>query len=261
MLTSFSAPLIQSLNTHTPIFFICAVLGVLLVGISKSGFGAGLGTLSLPILTTQVSVAEALAILLPLLIAIDLVGLRRFLRNANWQILMIVLPSAAIGIVIGFIFFSVIPPKILTLSIGIFILLYLIQDLIMSHLGSAGSRMSPLWGMVMGVLSGVTSFVAHNGGPPITAYMLREKLTPIAYTSTLGVFFTCVNFAKLGPYAYLDLIQLDYLATSMLILPCVPVGVYVGFYLAKRIPMNWYYRIVRFFLLIAGIKLLMDGLS
>ncbi len=66
MLDSLTAPFIQSWNAHTPLFFICAVLGVLLVGISKSGFGAfgaGLGTLSIPILTTQVSVAEALAIL------------------------------------------------------------------------------------------------------------------------------------------------------------------------------------------------------
>jgi len=64
----------------------------------------------------------------------------------------------------------------------------------------------------------------------------------------------------LGPYAYLDLIKLDYLTTSILIFPCVPVGVYFGFYLAKHIPVRWYYRIVRFFLLVAGVKLLIDGL-
>ncbi len=260
MLDSLTAPFIQSWNAHTPLFFICAVLGVLLVRISKSGFGAGLGTLSIPILTTQVSVAEALAILLPLLLAIDLVGLRHFLRNANWQVLKLVLPSAAIGIVIGLVSFSIIPPKVLTLCIGVFILLYLLHDVIMSYFWSTDAKLSPLWGVLMDTLSRITSFVAHNGGPPITAYMLREKLSPMAYTSTLGVFFTCVNFAKLGPYAYLGLIQLDYLATSVLILPCVPVGVYVGFYLAKRIPMHWYYRIVRFFLLIAGLNLVSDGL-
>ncbi|WP_197713060.1 hypothetical protein [Polynucleobacter necessarius] len=60
-------------------FFICAVLSVFIVGVSKSGFGAGLGILSLPLMASQSSINEALAILLPLLIAIDLVSMRRFL--------------------------------------------------------------------------------------------------------------------------------------------------------------------------------------
>jgi uncharacterized membrane protein YfcA len=112
----------------------------------------------------------------------------------------------------------------------------------------------------MGLMSGFTSFVAHIGGPPITVYMLREKLLPMVYTSTLGVFFTVMNFGKLGPYAYLDLLNYKQLATSIILLPCAPVGVYFGFYLAKRISMKWYYRTVRFFLLIASIKLISDGL-
>jgi hypothetical protein len=183
------------------------------------------------------------------------------LRNANWKILSLVLPSAAIGILIGMIFFAVIAPQVLTLCIGIFILLYLLQDLVMSYFESNKAKLSPWLGILLSILSGVTSFVAHNGGPPITAYMLREKLAPMVYTSTLGIFFACLNFAKVGPYAYLGLIQWDYLITSILILPCVPIGVYFGFYLAKHIPVNWYYRIVRFFLLVAGVKLLIDGLA
>jgi uncharacterized membrane protein YfcA len=90
--------------------------------------------------------------------------------------------------------------------------------------------------------------------------MLREKLLPMVYTSTLGIFFAFINFGKLGPYAYLDLLNFKQLATSVILLPCVPVGVYLGFYLAEKISMKWYYRIVQFFLLVASIKLIADGL-
>jgi len=38
------------------------------------------------------------------------------------------------------------------------------------------------------------------------------------------------------------------------------VGVYFGFYLAKKISVKWYYIIVQFFLLIASVKLITDGL-
>ena len=50
------------------------------------------------------------------------------------------------------------------------------------------------------------------------------------------------------------------LATSAILLPCVPVGVYLGFYLAEKISVKWYYRIVQFFLLVASVKLIADGL-
>ena len=70
--------LLQALNEHSALFFILAAISVVILGISKSGFGAGLGVLAPPLMASQSSLAEALAILLPLLIAIDLFGLRRF---------------------------------------------------------------------------------------------------------------------------------------------------------------------------------------
>jgi len=252
--------LAQSFHAHSLVFFVCAVISVIILGVSKSGFGAGLGILSLPLMASQSSINEALAILLPLLIAIDLVGLRRFIRNANWRILKIITPPAIVGLLLGMFFFTAITPKVLTLSIGIFTLLFLIQNLAMSHMDMKEAKSYPWLGRVMGLTSGFTSFVAHIGGPPITVYMLREKLLPMVYTSTLGIFFMFINFGKLGPYAYLELLNYRQLATSIILLPCVPVGVYSGFYLAKRISMKWYYRLERFFLLIASIKLITDGL-
>jgi uncharacterized membrane protein YfcA len=252
--------LTQSFHAHSFTFFVCAVISVIIVGISKSGFGAGLGILALPIMASQTNINEALAILLPLLIAIDLVGLGRFIRNANWHILKIIIPPAMVGLLLGMVFFTAITPQVLTLSIGIFTLLFLIQNLAMSRMHVEETKSYPWLGRAMGLTSGFTSFVAHNGGPPITVYMLRQKLEPMVYTSTLGVFFTVVNIGKLGPYAYLDLLHFQHLATSIVLLPCVPVGVYFGFYLAKRISMKWYYRTVRFFLLVASIKLIADGL-
>ena len=261
MLDSLLTPVIQSFHAHSFTFFICAVISVIIVGVSKSGFGAGLGILSLPLMASQSSINEALAILLPLLIAIDLVGLRRFIKNANWKILKLIIPPAFLGLLLGMFFFTAITPKVLTLSIGIFTLLFLIQNLAMEYFDSREAKPYPWLGRAMGLTSGFTSFVAHIGGPPITVFMLRVRLLPMVYTSTLGVFFTFINFGKLGPYSYLGLLNFQQFATSLLLLPCVPVGVYLGFYLAKRISMKWYYHIVRFFLLVASIKLIADGLS
>ena len=252
--------LLQALNEHSALFFILAAISVVILGISKSGFGAGLGVLAPPLMASQSSLAEALAILLPLLIAIDLFGLRRFWSNADRRILKLILWPAAIGMLMGYLFFSLITPKVLSLSIGIFTSLFLIQGLVMSRIDLKEAKPYPWLGRLMGGLSGFTSFVAHIGGPPITIYMLREKVSPMVYTSTLGIFFTIMNLGKLVPYAHLDLLNLNQLATSILLLPLVPIGVYIGFYLAKRISAKWYFIIVQFCLLVASIKLIADGL-
>lgn len=252
--------LLQALNEHSTLFFILAAISVVILGISKSGFGAGLGVLAPPLMASQSSLAEALAILLPLLIAIDLFGLRRFWSNADRRILKLILWPAAIGMLMGYLFFSLITPQALSLSIGIFTLLFLIQGLVMSRIDLKEAKPYPWLGRLMGGLSGFTSFVAHIGGPPITIYMLREKVSPMVYTSTLGIFFTIMNLGKLVPYAHLNLLNLNQLATSILLLPLVPIGVYIGFYLAKRISAKWYFIIVQFCLLVASIKLIADGL-
>ena len=256
MLTS----LVQAFNEHSAAFFVLAAISVLIVSMSKSGFGAGLGVLSPPLMASQSSLTEALAILLPLLIAIDMFGLRRFWLNADKRILKLILLPAAIGMLMGYLFFSVITPQLLSFSIGIFTLLFLIQSLMLSRLKLKEAKPSLWLGRLMGGLSGFTSFVAHIGGPPITIYMLRERVSPMVYTSTLGIFFTTMNFGKLVPYAQLNLLNLNQLATSILLLPCVPVGVYLGFYLAKKISAKWYFIIVQIFLLVASIKLIADGL-
>ena len=252
--------LLQAVNEHSALFFVLAAISVVILGVSKSGFGAGLGVLAPPLMASQSSLAEALAILLPLLIAIDLFGLRRFWSNADRRILKLILWPAAIGMLMGYLFFSLITPKVLSLSIGIFTLLFLIQGLVMSRIDLKEAKPYRWLGRLMGGLSGFTSFVAHIGGPPITIYMLREKVSPMVYTSTLGIFFTIMNLGKLIPYAHLDLLNLNQLATSILLLPLVPVGVYIGFYLAKRISAKWYFIIVQFCLLVASIKLIADGL-
>jgi uncharacterized membrane protein YfcA len=107
--------LLQAINEHSALFFIMAAISVLLLGISKSGFGAGFGVLAPPLMASQSSLAEALAILLPILIAIDLVALRRFWSHADRRILKLILLPAGVGMLMGYLFFSLITPQMLYL--------------------------------------------------------------------------------------------------------------------------------------------------
>ncbi|MFY7855010.1 MAG: hypothetical protein ACOVQT_02625, partial [Rubrivivax sp.] len=58
-----------------PAFYAVAVPAVLLLGLAKSGFGAGFGALATPLMALAVPVPQAAAIMLPLLLVMDAMGL------------------------------------------------------------------------------------------------------------------------------------------------------------------------------------------
>jgi uncharacterized membrane protein YfcA len=116
-------------------------------------------------------------------------------------------------------------------------------------------------GSVCATASGFTSFVAHAGSPPISAYLLPLKLPPRLFAGSMAVYFAVLNAAKWLPYAVLGLIDLRNLVTSLLLMPLAPLGVWVGVRLTRYINPTWFYRVAYSGMLLTGLKLLWDGLK
>ena len=70
-----------------PFFYGVTVPAVLLLGISKSGFGAGFGSLAVPMMALAVTVPQAAAILMPVLLLMDLLGMAAFRKDFDWALL------------------------------------------------------------------------------------------------------------------------------------------------------------------------------
>lgn len=107
--------------------------------------------------------------------------------------------------------------------------------------------------------SGVTSFIAHAGGPPVSAYVIPLRLPPLTFTATLAFFFFVINLSKWVPYAWLGLLDIRNMATSLVLLPLAPLGVWIGVRLARRIDPVLFYRILYIGMFLTGVKLLWDG--
>jgi uncharacterized membrane protein YfcA len=241
-----------------PAFYAVAIPAVLLLGMSKSGFGSGFGSLAVPMMALAVTVPQAAAILMPILLVMDLMGMAAFRRHVDWRLLRFLLLPGLLGIVIGTLLFRSLDARLVAGIVGGFTLLFLAQRLLFPP--RADSPPPPRWiGFILTATSGFTSFIAHAGGPPINAYVIPMRLSPLVFTGTMAFFFFVVNLSKWVPYAWLGLLDWRNMSTSLALLPFAPLGVWAGVRIAHRIQPQLFYRLVYIGMFLTGVKLLWDA--
>jgi len=160
-------------------FYAVAVPAVLLLGVSKSGFGAGFGSLAVPLMALAIPVPQAAAILMPLLFVMDVMGLAAFRNDFDRKLLRFMLPFAMLGIALGTLLFRLLDAHVVAGIVGASTLLFLAQRLLFAP--RADSPPPPRWvGALLLTTSGFTSFIAHAGGR-------RSMLTPSAQAQAGGL--------------------------------------------------------------------------
>ncbi|NDP41003.1 MAG: sulfite exporter TauE/SafE family protein [Rhodoferax sp.] len=242
-----------------PYFYAVTIPAVLLLGVSKSGFGAGFGSLAVPMMALAVTVPEAAAILMPVLLLMDLLGLAAFRKDFDLNLLKFLIPCGLVGIVIGALLFKLLDARTVAGLVGVFTLAFLAQRLLFPP--KPDSAPPPKWlGALLTATSGFTSFVAHAGGPPISAYVIPLRLSPLKFTATMAFFFFVINLAKWIPYGWLGLLDTRNMATSLVLLPIAPIGVWIGVLMARRINPLLFYRLLYLGMFLTGTKLVWDAL-
>ena len=242
-----------------PWFYAVAVPAVLMLGISKSGFGAGFGSLAVPVMALVVTVPQAAAILMPVLLLMDVLGMAAFRKSFDMKLVKFLVPFGLVGTLVGALLFRLLDAHIVASIVGLFTLLFLAQRLLFPP--GPDSPPPPKWlGAILTATSGFTSFVAHAGGPPLSAYVIPLRLSPLQFTASMAFFFFVINLSKWIPYGLLGLLDLRNMATSLVLLPLAPLGVWAGIRLAKKISPVVFYRVLYVGMFLTGCKLLWDGL-
>jgi uncharacterized membrane protein YfcA len=244
-----------------PLFYAVVIPGILLVGISKGGFGGGVGLIGTPMVALVTTPTRAAAILLPILCAMDVVGVIAYRRSWDPVNMRILVPGSVFGILLGTATFRFLDENLIRLLIGAlalaFVLRYWLARTPAGEPAAPDRRAGSLWA----ALSGFTSFVAHAGGPPLSVYLLPQKMDKTLFVGTTVIYFAFVNYLKLIPYSLLGQFSGENLLTSLLLSPLAPLGMWLGIWLHRRIDERLFYRTVYLMLAVVGLKLLYDGLG
>jgi uncharacterized membrane protein YfcA len=222
-------------------YILCVSGAVLLVGISKSGFGGGVGVVAVPLMAVALPADRTIGVLLPVLIVADLFCLRHHRGQASKPHLRWMLTGAVLGILAGAAMLSWLQQsgaleQTLSIVIGA-LCLFFVGLQVYRMLGGAVPHLpqSPTAGRTAGGLAGFVSTLIHGAGPVMSVYLLEQRLSKATLVGTAVVFIFFVNTIKLVPYFGLSLINPPSLLQSLWCLPLVPVGTFAGYWMHTRI--------------------------
>jgi uncharacterized membrane protein YfcA len=242
------------------VFWSVAILAVFIVGLSKSGFVGSMGMVAVPLLALVMPARDATGMMLPVLLAMDAVAIWIYRKDANWKVLGIMLPGAAVGTLVGWVLWSVVTDAHVLLAVGLITVLFALDALLPLRKRLPQISPSKPWGAFWGGAAGFVSFISHTGGPPFQIYTLPMRMTPVMYSATTAFFFAIVNAMKLGPFFFLGTLSVGNLELAAMLIPVGLAGVGVGIYLVRRISAKAFYAIAYALILMLGIYLLYQGI-
>ena len=240
------------------LFFITVIPAIILYGIAKSGLGGSISLISVPLMTVVMPLNQALAVILPILIFSDIVAVYRFRKEFDFSTLKLIVPFAALGIIIGSLTFKYFSEDLLKLIVGIMGFLFAGHYFLFKKEKKIPAKKNFLKGAIFSSIAGFSSFCVHAGGTPTSIYLLPLRLKKEIYVGTRIIFFTFVNLIKLPLYIYLSMMNFDTLYQSALLLPLAITGIFIGYKLLKIIDENLFYNIIYALILVSSTKLLID---
>jgi uncharacterized protein len=242
-------------------FWILASVASFLVGASKGGVPM-VAVIGVLLLAQVMSPILAAGLLLPIYIVSDVMGLWLYRNNYNTRIIKIVLPAAAMGVLIGWATASYTSDAHVKLIIGAIGIWYGIDMLLKWRRSERPPQPADVpRGMFWGTLAGFTSFIIHAGGTPYQMYVLPQRLDKMIYAGTITIVFAIVNLMKVPPYWLLGQLNVGSLKVCAILSPLALLGAYLGFRVVKLMPEKLFFRIVEATLFVLSVKLAYEGLT
>jgi uncharacterized protein len=238
--------------------FALASAGAIFVGLSKGGLPA-IGSLSVPMLSLTMSPVKAAALLLPVYVASDWVGLWLYRHRYSRPNLRILVPGAMAGVAFAWATASLFPENVIKLLIGLMGIGFCLNAWFFRLADAPPTHPDTRRGLFWGALSGFTSFVSHAGAPPFQIYMLPQRLDKLSFAGTSTILFAIVNAAKIVPYWQLGQFAPGSLRTGLMLLPAAIAGTIAGALLTRIIPDKLFFRVVQAALFTVSLKLAYDG--
>jgi len=209
----------------------------------------------------------AVAFMLPLLCVMDIFAVAFFRNHISWKHIVPLLAGSVAGIVVGSILFVSrdsawlsVPDRGIKFCVGTvglgFVLYQAFSKWILNRMITNPSVPGMLKGSVFGFSGGLVSTLAHASGPILQMYLLPQRLNKMDFAGTTAMYFFILNILKLVPFSLLGRIETANLLLGLYMLPLIPAGVALGYFLVKVMKPEQYTGMIYAVLLLTSIMLI-----
>ena len=256
-------------------WWLIVFLAVFLIGVTKSGFGSGVGLMIVPMTAIAMAHTEygekaALGLLLPLLIIGDFIAVWQYRHLFSLKIVKKLLPGTAVGVVLGGLLLlgihkigqnhAVVAAALIRMEIGVESILLVSIHWWRLYRGMQQHLLGePVRSHLSGSFAGVSSTLAHAAGPIIAMYLLPLRLDRQLFVGTCAIYFFILNSAKLPAYYLAGQFDHARLPFTLQFLPLVVAGAAFGFWINKRLSDTLFTKIVYTITFVLGWYILIDG--
>ncbi|MCC6487170.1 MAG: sulfite exporter TauE/SafE family protein [Candidatus Hydrogenedentes bacterium] len=249
------------------VFWVFASVGILIQGISKSGFAGGAGILSLPLMMLVMPVQKVTAMLLPLLILCDLNAIYHHRHNKDWKVIRAIYIPSIVGIVLGAAVWWYVGREdiqqyapYIKKFVGVMAILFALYIFVREAAMELVShyRPGPRVTWAAGIAAGFCSTIAHAAGPIAGLYIFAHHLGKSLFVGTVAWTFTLINLTKLPFYIAVGLLKTDVLLLGLVLVPLIPIGSYMGKWMHHRVPESPFNWIICVLTILAAVQLLFN---
>lgn len=224
---------------------VVGLVAAFVLGLSKTSVPS-VGAFGVALLATVLPALPSTGVALPVLLLGDAVAISMYARHADRRLLLRLLPSVTVGLAAGYALVRVADPAVVARVIGAILLLTVLgqvprrapskppgvsagaADDDEGGVPESGARAVGPVSVLLGIGAGLSTMVANAGGPMMTLYVLRMRVTTLAFLGTVAWFFLAVNLLKLPFSIGLGLITPQSLVISAAIAPGMLAGALVG---------------------------------
>lgn len=239
-----------------PSVYALALLAALCIGLAKSGF-SGISMVAVVLFAEVYGAKDSVGLVLPLLIAADLMVYPVFLKHGSWRPVWKLLVPALFGIALGWWVLGDISETTARRVIGGCVLAMVAVQ--------AGRRWRPHgfdrlaesrgFGMGAGILGGFATMLANAAGPVIQLYLMARKVPKMELVGIGARFFLLINLIKVPLIAQQKLITPESLLDNLRLVPAVAVGIFGGKWLLRHVPQAMFERMIVVFATMAGLRM------
>lgn len=245
----------------TALTILISFAAVFLISFMRGAFGGGFAIIGIPLLSLVMDPVTAGGLLAPLFVVSDWTAMY-YWRPSTWSKpdLFMLLPGLLVGIALGYLLFRHLDEHTIAIVMALVTLAFVGIWFVRGGKVTIQPRSRPK-AIAASVTAGVTTMVAHSGGPPLAMYLLPLGLSKQVYAGTTSTFFTVGNATKALPWLLLAKPGPHVWMLMALCLPAIPGGIWLGWKFHARLDQQQMYRICYALLVVTALKLLWDGLS